>query len=94
MSSERVSEISFRNLRPRTLKVPGSAGESHLVGVGEFVQEMAEGQADRGGRYCDTVTGDWLIDYHPDFDNLVVATGDSGQSQTQSRLIQLAWPAY
>jgi hypothetical protein len=31
-------------------------------------------------RYCDTVTGDWLIDYHPDFDNLVVASGDSGKS--------------
>jgi hypothetical protein len=30
-------------------------------------------------RYCDTHTGDWLIDYHPDFDNLVVATGDSGE---------------
>ncbi|OCF61004.1 sarcosine oxidase [Kwoniella mangroviensis CBS 10435] len=28
--------------------------------------------------YCDTVTGDWLIDYHPDFDNLVIASGDSG----------------
>lgn len=30
--------------------------------------------------YCDTVTGDWLIDYHPDFENLVLATGDSGNS--------------
>jgi hypothetical protein len=32
-----------------------------------------------GDRYCDTHTGDWLIDYHPDLDNLVVATGDSGE---------------
>lgn len=30
--------------------------------------------------YCDTKTGDWLIDYHPDFDNLVLATGGSGHA--------------
>lgn len=29
-------------------------------------------------RYCDTVSGDWLIDYHPDVDNVVIASGDSG----------------
>lgn len=30
--------------------------------------------------YCDTVTGDWLIDYHPDYDNLFLATGGSGHA--------------
>lgn len=30
--------------------------------------------------YCDTKTGDWLVDYHPDFDNLVLATGGSGHA--------------
>jgi len=30
--------------------------------------------------YCDTVSGDWLIDYHPDYDNLVLATGGSGHA--------------
>jgi sarcosine oxidase/L-pipecolate oxidase len=30
--------------------------------------------------YCDTVTGDWLIDYHPAYDNLVLATGGSGHA--------------
>ncbi|KAK8864583.1 hypothetical protein IAR55_001833 [Kwoniella newhampshirensis] len=30
--------------------------------------------------YCDTVTGDWLIDYHPDYTNLVLATGGSGHA--------------
>ncbi|BEJ16306.1 hypothetical protein CspHIS471_0509110 [Cutaneotrichosporon sp. HIS471] len=30
--------------------------------------------------YCDTVTGDWLVDYHPDFSNLFVATGCSGHA--------------
>ncbi|WWD17111.1 hypothetical protein CI109_101548 [Kwoniella shandongensis] len=30
--------------------------------------------------YCDTVTGDWLIDYHPDYENLFVATGGSGHA--------------
>ena len=30
-------------------------------------------------RYCDTASGDWLIDYHPDCDNLFLATGGSGQ---------------
>ncbi|KAL7421967.1 hypothetical protein Q5752_003739 [Cryptotrichosporon argae] len=30
--------------------------------------------------YCDTVTGDFLVDYHPDYDNLVIATGGSGHA--------------
>ncbi|ODO06225.1 sarcosine oxidase [Cryptococcus wingfieldii CBS 7118] len=30
--------------------------------------------------YCDSVTGDWLIDYHPDFSNLFVISGDSGHA--------------
>lgn len=30
--------------------------------------------------YCDTVTGDWLVDYHPDYSNLFVATGGSGHA--------------
>ncbi|ORX35725.1 FAD dependent oxidoreductase [Kockovaella imperatae] len=30
--------------------------------------------------YCETKYGDWLIDYHPDFDNLVFATGGSGHA--------------
>lgn len=29
--------------------------------------------------YCDTKSDEWLIDFHPDFDNLVVATGDCGK---------------
>ncbi|KAI8073984.1 FAD dependent oxidoreductase [Gongronella butleri] len=28
--------------------------------------------------YCDSIDGDFVIDYHPDHENLVVATGDSG----------------
>lgn len=30
--------------------------------------------------YCDTITGDWLVDYHPDYTNLFVATGGSGHA--------------
>jgi sarcosine oxidase/L-pipecolate oxidase len=30
--------------------------------------------------YCDTVSGDWLIDYHPEYENLVLATGGSGHA--------------
>lgn len=30
--------------------------------------------------YSDTATGDWLIDYHPRWQGLVVATGDSGHA--------------
>ena len=29
-------------------------------------------------RYSDTESGDWVIDRHPEFDNFVLATGDSG----------------
>lgn len=30
--------------------------------------------------YCDTESGDWLVDYHPDYENLVLATGGSGHA--------------
>ncbi|KXL50985.1 hypothetical protein M433DRAFT_139388 [Acidomyces richmondensis BFW] len=30
--------------------------------------------------YCDTASGDWLIDYHPAYSNLFVATGGSGHA--------------
>jgi hypothetical protein len=37
-------------------------------------------------RYCDTVSGDWLIDYHPDYENLIIASGDSGSSPLSSNV--------
>jgi sarcosine oxidase/L-pipecolate oxidase len=30
--------------------------------------------------YTDTATGDWIIDYHPSYKNLFVATGGSGHA--------------
>ncbi|KAI0097252.1 DAO-domain-containing protein [Nemania sp. FL0031] len=30
--------------------------------------------------YTDTATGDWIIDYHPSYENLFVATGGSGHA--------------
>ncbi|KAH8162026.1 hypothetical protein CIB48_g6222 [Xylaria polymorpha] len=30
--------------------------------------------------YCDTETGDWIIDYHPSYKNLFIATGGSGHA--------------
>ena len=39
-------------------------------------------------RYADTPTGDWLIDYHPDYENLFIASGDSGMS-SQSLLMHM-----
>ena len=39
-------------------------------------------------RYTDTPTGDWLIDYHPTFENLVLATGGSGKLISQQDINQ------
>lgn len=33
------------------------------------------------------MTGDWLIDYHPDYTNLFVASGDSGHAFKYAPLI-------
>ncbi|KAI1811042.1 FAD dependent oxidoreductase-domain-containing protein [Poronia punctata] len=30
--------------------------------------------------YTDTATGDWIIDYHPSYENLFIATGGSGHA--------------
>lgn len=75
---------------PRTKLTPGA--ESGALPV-EAIRKMRQHLADHYPRlarkpfvdtrmcwYCDTKTGDWLIDYHPDYDNLVLATGGSGHA--------------
>ncbi|WWC70016.1 uncharacterized protein I206_103960 [Kwoniella pini CBS 10737] len=75
---------------PRTKLTPG--GESGAIpldslrglreGLREVYPELAKKDflTTRLCWYCDTITGDWLIDYHPDYDNLVIASGDSGHA--------------
>jgi sarcosine oxidase/L-pipecolate oxidase len=77
---------------PRTKLTPGA--EDGMIplamlhklrsGLSEIYPELAakEFTSTRICWYCDTFTGDWLIDYHPDFENLVLATGGSGMYHT------------
>ncbi|KAK4683690.1 hypothetical protein P7C73_g6542, partial [Tremellales sp. Uapishka_1] len=75
---------------PRTKLTPGA--EDGMIPT-EMVRDLRQGLAEiypelakkefvstRMCWYCDTVTGDWLIGYHPDYSNLMIATGGSGHA--------------
>ncbi|WVQ81747.1 hypothetical protein IAT38_003872 [Cryptococcus sp. DSM 104549] len=75
---------------PRTKLTPGAENgaipkamlERLRKGLGEVYPDLAKKDyvMTRLCWYCDTVTGDWLIDYHPDYENLFLATGGSGHA--------------
>ncbi|WVR06914.1 hypothetical protein IAU60_003950 [Kwoniella sp. DSM 27419] len=75
---------------PQTKLTPGAEdGAIPLESLKKLRQGMSEVYPDLAKKdfvttrlcwYCDTVSGDWLIDYHPDFENLVLATGGSGHA--------------
>ncbi|OCF32932.1 sarcosine oxidase [Kwoniella heveanensis BCC8398] len=75
---------------PRTKLTPGAEDGAIPLemlkrlrkGMAEVYPELAKKDfvTTRLCWYCDTVTGDWLIDYHPDYTNLVLATGGSGHA--------------
>lgn len=75
---------------PRTKLTPGAEDgmiplemiEQLRYGLAQYYPELAKKDfvSTRLCWYCDTKSDEWLIDYHPDFDNLVVATGDCGHA--------------
>lgn len=75
---------------PRTKLTPGAEnGAIPVEAVRKIRQHLADHYPELAKKpfvdtrlcwYCDTVTGDWLIDYHPDYENLVIATGGSGHA--------------
>ena len=40
-------------------------------------------------RYCDCVDGHFLVAPHPDFDNLIIASGDSGHGMKYERALYM-----
>ncbi|KGB78737.1 sarcosine oxidase [Cryptococcus deuterogattii R265] len=83
---EEVNGVSV----PRTKLTPGAEDgaipkvmlQALRKGLSEVYPELAKKDyvMTRLCWYCDTVTGDWLIDYHPDYNNLFLATGGSGHA--------------
>ncbi|ORY32889.1 FAD dependent oxidoreductase [Naematelia encephala] len=75
---------------PRTKLTPGAEDgmipleklQKLRAGLAEVYPELAKKDlvSTRLCWYCDTISGDWLIDYHPDYTNLVLATGGSGHA--------------
>lgn len=60
---------------------PSDGVDRLRAGLKEVLPELASRPFDRVAVcwYTDTPTGDFIVDYHPDHANLLVATGGSGQ---------------
>nr|ODO01206.1 sarcosine oxidase [Cryptococcus depauperatus CBS 7855] len=75
---------------PRTKLTPGAEdGAIPKVMLTDLRESLAEVYPELAKKdyvdtricwYCDSITGDWLIDYHPDYNNLFVISGDSGHA--------------
>lgn len=77
-------ELSMPPLPPRAARanfVPGEAEARLRDGLREIVPELGDRPFDRLALcwYTDTPTGDFIMDYHPDYTNLFVGGGGSGQ---------------
>lgn len=64
---------SFHSLAPWIFATRASAGKARRKGV-YFVVSLIF----TCFRYCDAIDGHFLVTPHPDFENLIVASGDSG----------------
>lgn len=67
--------------RERKNFVPADAEERLRAGLREMLPELADRALTRVALcwYTDTPTGDFIMDYHPDYKNLFVGGGGSGQ---------------
>lgn len=79
-----LSEISSPSSKPRSSRsnfVPEDGKQRLRQGIAEILPELAYRDFDRVAVcwYTDTPTGDFIFDYHPDSQNLFLATGGSGQ---------------
>ncbi|KAI7763273.1 hypothetical protein LZL87_012890 [Fusarium oxysporum] len=68
--------------RERKNFVPADAEERLRAGLREMLPELADRVLDRVALcwYTDTPTGDFIMDYHPDYKNLFVGGGGSGHA--------------
>ncbi|KAF4341228.1 hypothetical protein FBEOM_4826 [Fusarium beomiforme] len=68
--------------RERKNFVPEDAEERLRAGLREMLPELADRALDRVALcwYTDTPTGDFIMDYHPDYKNLFIGGGGSGHA--------------
>lgn len=76
-----VSSPPSEAVAARTNYIPESGRERLLAGVNEILPELVERGFERTCVcwYTDTPTGDFVMDFHPGYKNLFLATGGSGQ---------------
>lgn len=76
-----VSSPPLAAARARRNFAPEDGVARLRAGLREILPELADRPFDRLALcwYTDTPTGDFIIDYHPDHENLFVAGGGSGQ---------------
>ncbi|XEV02992.1 hypothetical protein FSHL1_008279 [Fusarium sambucinum] len=68
--------------RERKNFVPADAEQRLRAGLREILPELADRELERAALcwYTDTPTGDFIMDYHPDYKNLFVGGGGSGHA--------------
>lgn len=77
------NNISLPPLTPRSRSnfAPADAEQRLRQGLREILPELGDRPFERTALcwYTDTPTGDFIMDYHPDFKNLFVGGAGSGQ---------------
>jgi sarcosine oxidase/L-pipecolate oxidase len=88
-----ISSPPAHPVRQRKNFTPDDGSARLHSGLSDYLPELAERKFERTAIcwYTDTPTGDFVIDYHPDYNNLLMATGGSGQyvSVIQSDSVEL-----
>ena len=76
-----VSSPPLKPPRERRNYVPADAERRLKEGLREILPELADRPFERVALcwYTDTPSGDFIIDYHPEYQNLFIAGGGSGQ---------------
>lgn len=76
-----VSSPPLKAPRERANFVPADGERRLKDGLGEILPELADRPFERTALcwYTDTPSGDFIVDYHPDYKNLFLAGGGSGQ---------------
>ncbi|KAF7517990.1 hypothetical protein G7054_g13613 [Neopestalotiopsis clavispora] len=85
LHSTEKKDLSMPPLPPRAQRanfVPGEAEARLRQGLREILPELGDRPFDRLALcwYTDTPTGDFIMDYHPDYKNLFVGGGCSGHA--------------
>jgi sarcosine oxidase / L-pipecolate oxidase len=79
--SANVSSPPTSSVAARANFVPSEGLKRMEAGLADLFPQLAARAFERTGLcwYNDTPTGDFILDYHPEHENLFIATGGSGQ---------------